>query len=496
MTENHNDIASDKQTARDVAPRDPSEPSVSSVSVETERFDRDTSSRRLLIVGGVAVVAIIAVVVLLLWSRRTPKPALVETPPTIASQKEAGAKEDAHSQEGAIDVSDETAELVGIKTEPASRGEIEETLPTTGRVLVAPNSEAIIGAKVSGRAVRVLAEPGQIVRAGQTVVIVDSPQIAELRGQLNEARSRLRLAEQNRARIARPENRVAVIQAKNKLDLAQTTLERKKRLAAIGVAATREVNEAETEYRNAKAEYDYQAGIQVTREQEQTISELEQARATVTRLTQSLTALGAAASGKGGTISVASPISGTVIDRHISMGETVTEAKELMTVMNLANVIVEARIPESQAAKVRTQQRMIARIPGSRDRAFEGYVQSVGDAVDPQSRTVQVRARVANLGTILKHEMAVEVRLVTGGEKGALLIPATALVDDEGVKVVYVKEGNRYERRPVSVGSVTYQWAEILSGIEEGEQVVTSSAYQLRNMQKGGGGGGDDHDDH
>jgi multidrug efflux pump subunit AcrA (membrane-fusion protein) len=91
--------------------------------------------------------------------------------------------------------------------------------------------------------------------------------------------------------------------------------------------------------------------------------------------------------------------------------------------------------------------------------------------------------------------MAVEVRLVTGGKKGALMVPATALVDDEGVKVVYVKEGNRYERRAVGVGSITYQWAEILSGIEEGEQVVTAGAYQLRNMQKGSGEGGD-HDDH
>jgi cobalt-zinc-cadmium efflux system membrane fusion protein len=495
MSENSNDTTSDKQSNRDISAKDQTERSVASVSVNTERFAQDSSSRRLLIVGAVAVMGVIAVVVLLLWSRRTPKPALVETPPTLESQKE-GAKEDEHRQEGAIEVSDETAELVGIKTEPATRGEIEETLPTTGRVVVAPNSETIIGAKVSGRAVRVLVEPGQNVRAGQTVVIVDSPQIAELRGQLTESRSRLRLAEQNRARIARSENRVAVIQAKNKLDLAQTTLERKKRLAAIGVAATREVNEAETEYKNAKAEYEYQSGIQVTREQEQSVSELEQARAMVARLTQSLTALGATASGQGGTISVASPISGTVIDRHISMGETITEAKELMTVMNLANVIVEARIPESQAAKVRTQQRMIARIPGSPDHAFEGYVQSVGDAVDPQSRTVQVRARVANLGTILKHEMAVEVRLVTGGKKGALMVPATALVDDEGVKIVYVKEGNRYERRPVNLGSVTYQWAEILSGIDEGEQVVTSGAYQLRNMQKGGGEGGDDHDDH
>ena len=147
MSHNSNDTTSDKQSNRDISATDQSERSVASVSVNTDRFERDSSSRRLLIVGGVAVVAIIAVVMLLLWSRRTPKPAPVETPPTLESQK----KEDEHSQEAAIEVSDETAELVGIKTEPATRGEIEETLPTTGRVLVAPNSEAIIGAKMYER---------------------------------------------------------------------------------------------------------------------------------------------------------------------------------------------------------------------------------------------------------------------------------------------------------------------------------------------------------
>ena len=495
MTENQKETQSNKVSTNESQTAS-SKLSITSVSKDSVHSEKDHSTGKVLIVAIVAVVAIVALVALLRWSKRSSKPTLVETPPTLASKAEGDAKEDEHSQEGAIEVSDETAELVGLKTEPASLGEIEETLPTTGRVLVAPNSEAIIGAKVSGRVVRVALEPGQNVTAGQVVVIVDSPQIAELRGQLNEARSRLRLAEQNRARVSRSENRVAVIQSKNKLDLAQSTLDRKKRLAAIGVAATRDVDEAETEYRNAKAEYDYQSGIQITREQEQSVSEFEQARATVARLSQSLNALGAATSGQGGTISIASPISGTVIDRHISMGETVTEAKELMTVMNLANVIIEARIPESQATKVRTQQRIIARVPGAPDRAFEGYIQSVGDTVDPQSRTVQVRARVANLGTTLKHEMAVEVRIVTGGKKGALVIPATALIDDEGVKVVYAKEGNRYERRQVKVGSITYQWVEILSGIEKDEQIVTAGAYQLRNMQKGGGEGGEDHDDH
>jgi hypothetical protein len=76
------------------------------------------------------------------------------------------------------------------------------------------------------------------------------------------------------------------------------------------------------------------------------------------------------------------------------------------------------------------------------------------------------------------------------------MIPASALVDDEGLKIVYVKEGERYERRAVTLGSVTYQWAEVLSGIEEGEEVVTAGAYQLRNMKKGGDEEGGHHDDH
>jgi len=405
--------------------------------------------------------------------------AVVEKPPTAEGKHagEDGEKHgDEHSQEGAIEVDEETAKLVGIKTEEAVQGQIEETIPTAGKVLVAPNAQAVIGAKVGGRAVRVLAEPGQAVRAGQVLVVIDSPQIADLRGQLIEARAKLQLSEQKIERTKKAENRAAMIQAKNRLDLSQANLERKRRLAELGAAAGREVAEAEAENKNAKAEYDYQSSIQITREQQEAASEEAQARGAVTRLTQSLAALGAGADGQGGAVSIASPIAGTVIDRHITVGETVTPDKELLAIMNLANVIVEAQLPEAQANRVRPGQRLIARIPGRAGQVFEGRVDSVGGAVDPGKRTVPVRARVTNTGAHLKHEMAVEVRIVSGGSKDALLVPVSALVDDEGIKVVYVKEGNRYERRPVSVGTISYQSAEILSGVEAGEEVVTVGA--------------------
>jgi cobalt-zinc-cadmium efflux system membrane fusion protein len=430
-----------------------------------------------------------------LWPRPAKRNVAVETPPTLEA-KHADKEPDEHNQEGAIEVDDETAELVGIKTAKVVNGEIEDTISLVGKALVAPNGQAIVGAKVDGRAVQVLVEPGQSVKAGQVVIVIDSPQIADLRGQLIETQAKLKLAEQNLARTSQSENRAALLQAKNKLDFAQSTLERKKRLAALGAAAGREVAEAEVEYKNAKAEYDYVSSIQVTREQQQAASEVEQTRAVVARLKQSLGALGAGTGGQDGRVSIVSPISGTVVDRHISVGQAVTQGSELMTVMNLSSVIIEAQLPESQAARAQTGQRLTARLPSLPDQPFEGRVESVGNAVDPQKRTVPVRARITNAGAMLKHEMAVEVRLATGERKAALLIPVTALVEDDGIKVVYVKEGGKYERRPVMVGAINYQTVEILSGVEAGEEVVTAGAYQLKNMQKGGGEEGGHHDDH
>ena len=296
--------------------------------------------------------------------------------------------------------------------------------------------------------------------------------------------------------MGKSENRAAVIQAKNRLDLAEVALGRKRRLVELGAAAKREVGEAEMEYKNAKAEYDYQASIQITREQQEAASDVAQARATVARLTQSLAALGASPEGQGGVINVTSPIAGRVVDRHITIGQTVTPDKELLTIMNVASVIIEAQVPESQADRVHAGQRLIARIPGAIESAFEGKVNSVGNMIDPAKRTVAVRASVPNTGGLLKHEMAVEARIVFSGRKDALLVPVSALVEDEGVKVVYVKEGSRYERRPVQVGAINFRFAEILSGVEAGEEVVIASAYQLKNMGKAGGEEGGHHDDH
>ena len=255
------------------------QPGVIAVLAQHARKRFRVSPAQTLLVAALALLSV-ALVTYLLWPRPQKTKVAVETPPTLEAKHE-GEEHDEHSQEGAIEVSDEIAALVGIKTEQVVNGEIEDSIATVGKAIVAPNGQAIVSAKVDGRAVRVLAEPGQSVKAGQIVVVIDSTTVAELRGQLIEAQAKLKLAEQNLARTSKSENRAAVIQAKNKLDFAENNLERKKRLAALGAAAGREVAEAEVEYKNAKAEYDFLSNIQVMRERQQLTSELEQSRAVV-----------------------------------------------------------------------------------------------------------------------------------------------------------------------------------------------------------------------
>lgn len=427
----------------------------------------------------------------LFWFRA--KKVVVAQPPSNSNTEK---EKQEQAEPGTIEVNAETTELIGIKAESAIEGEIQDAIATTGRVLVEPNQQAIIGAKIEGRVVQILAEPEQSVKAGQVLIVVDSPQIAELRGQLIEAHSRLKLAEQKLSRTAMSENRAAVIQAKNNLDLAESTLERKRHLASLGAVANKEVVEAETAYKNAKAEFDYQSSIQLTRNQQEAESELEQAKAAVTRLTQSLKAIGANSEIEGGKIELSSPITGIVTDRHISIGEPVTPEKELLTIMNLSNVIIEAQLPESKITSVKIGQHLLAHIPSTTNQEFEGKILSISNSVEPNKRTVAVRTQVSNTDSLLKHEMAVDVRILSGQKRNTVLVPVSALVDEEGLKVVYVKKGEHYERRIIKVGITNYQQAEILNGIEKGEEVVTVGAYQLANMRKGANTEEGDHDEH
>ena len=106
---------------------------------------------------------------------------------------------------------------------------------------------------------------------------------------------------------------------------------------------------------------------------------------------------------------------------------------------------------------------------------------SVGTVVDPQSRTLPVRLAVPNPTGALKVGMLANGHLLVGEPVAGVAVPADAVQDEDGLAVVYVKVGGEaFQRRVVELGPSDGTWTLVASGVTDGEQVVTTGAYQVR----------------
>jgi membrane fusion protein, heavy metal efflux system len=115
------------------------------------------------------------------------------------------------------------------------------------------------------------------------------------------------------------------------------------------------------------------------------------------------------------------------------------------------------------------------------DEEFTGTVLDFGSTIDEQTRAANVIFQVNNAGRALRLGMQANVRLNAEQTATAMLIPKEAIIEAEGKKLVYVLDsGEEFERREVTVGDEYGDKVAVLTGIEEGERVVTQGAYQIR----------------
>ena len=105
----------------------------------------------------------------------------------------------------------------------------------------------------------------------------------------------------------------------------------------------------------------------------------------------------------------------------------------------------------------------------------------MGDVIDPTTRTLPVILAVRNEDRALKVGMLAEARLLIGQAKTGTLVPASAVQEEDGLKVVYVELGGEsFERRVVTLGPTDGLWTIIESRVNPGDRVVTTGAYQVR----------------
>lgn len=315
----------------------------------------------------------------------------------------------------------ETTAVVPVAVEEAKVGVLQGTITATGTVAAAPGAELTVVAPAAARIAALPHAEGDTVKAGEVLVRFDIPSLAAD-------------VEANRAKVTQALARVAA---------AKANVARLRSLLEQGVAAPRDVEDA-------------------TRQLAESEGDVEQARSAVQA---SVALLDRAV--------VRAPFSGVIAQRSHNPGDLV-EAVSSDPVLKLINPLrlqVVAAIPAAELSRVVVGRSARIRQPGH-DEAEEARVLTKAPQVDPTTATGNVRLGFLE-PTSLTAGLTVQVEIVGEERQNAVIIPASALVNDEGELFVMVAgSDNKAHKHPVAVGLSTRTQAEVKSGIKAGDRVI------------------------
>lgn len=337
------------------------------------------------------------------------------------------------ADEDAIELSDEEAKRAGVRVEALEMQTVTDTLTVTATIQPNRDRVARIAPRVEGRITGVSANLGDPVRAGQPLATLDSFAVGEAHS--------------------------ALLQAQTTHRVAQADFKRAESLNADEIIAQKDFLRARADYEKSEAEL---------------------------RAAQDKLRLLGASPEVGGrraqaTFPVSAPFAGTVIQKKATIGDLATPSEPLFTVADLSRVWVEASLPESALAKVKTGAAATVNVSAYPGERFAGRVTYLANLLDKDTRSVGARIEVDNMDGRLKPEMFATAVIETGGEaRQALSVPDAAILLLQGMPTVFVAEGAGYEPRPVELGEKLGGRTVVKSGIAPGDKLVVAGAYALK----------------
>lgn len=470
------------------------------VSSEAETSNAPRSKNKLIIGATIATITLVALLVgAWLWSSGNTKP----TDDKVAEEE----KEHSGEEGKEVKLSPEAMESAKIEIEGITQRPAVALLQVTGTVEINQQQTQQVTPLVSGRVERVNVVQGDRVNAGAVLAVISSPQIAQMHGKLHESETQFALAERNLQRVQRAENRVAVLQAKARLDESEANLRRVNRLVEIGAGAGKDLVAAEAAYKTAKAEYDFQNNISLNKELQEAKAAVETSRVDVKHIRDEMAALGVNIpegeheDHKGNTslVMLLAPASGIIAERLVNPGAGIEAGKPLFTISNLSSVWVIANVPEAQLGQLNIGTPADIRSSALGSNAISGRVAYIDPQLSEDTRTGRVRIEVPNPGERLKAGMFVQIGFQTStnaatGEE--LVVPSTAVQRIGDKTIVFISkddEQGAFEIREVELGGAAGGYHQVLSGLKLGEKVVTKGSFALKTQMQKGELGDDDH---
>lgn len=178
---------------------------------------------------------------------------------------------------------------------------------------------------------------------------------------------------------------------------------------------------------------------------------------------------------------IRAPFAGTAGLRLVSPGAYVKPGDDIANLEGLGAMKLDFRVPETYLARLATGQTLTVRVDAWPDQGFEGTTYAIDPAVDPETRTVLLRARVPNKGNKLRPGLFARVSLVLERRENALMAPEQAIVPLGQTPFVYRVVDGKAVMTPVKLGLRRPGRVEILEGLKADDQVVTDGQLKIRD---------------
>lgn len=368
-----------------------------------------------------------------------------------------------------------------VEVAPVTRKTVYHVI--TSEAVLYPVNQANIMPKISAPVQRFLVNRGDHVRQGQLLAVLEDRDLvaaaSESRGLYEQAKANYRATTAGTMPEDLTKAQTDLQSATEAMDAAQRVYDSRQVLFREGALARKLVDDAKVALVQAHSLYEtakrHLESLQTVSRQAQ----VEAAKATVSASKAHYEGAAAQVS----YAEVRSPIGGVVSDRPLYPGEIASSSSALVSIQDISEVIARANVPVQEAASITTGRSATISGPGGK---LDGKVIVVSPTVDPSTTTVQIWVRAKNTKERLRPGVNVQISINAEEIRNALVVPATAILslEEGGDKVMVAGSDSLAHERKVKLGVHSGDEVQILSGVKEGEQVITVGGLGLEDKAK------------
>lgn len=339
--------------------------------------------------------------------------------------------------EGKVQLADATLKSAGIEIHTAGSRRMTTILEVPGEIKADETRVAHVVPRLQGVVLEVLRREGERVGRGDVMAVINSRELADAKS--------------------------AYLAAGQRVQFARVALDREENLWKKKISA-------EQEYLEARRQFDEVRLAQEVAGQKLLALGLSQ---------PAVDALPTAAAANLARYEIRAPIAGTVVERDLTIGESILADRNIFTIADLSSVWIEASIPAKDLALVR-QGQPAAVVVADAGLQAQGRVSFIGALVGEDNRRATARIVIPNTEGGWRPGLTVTVKLELSSSEAAVAVPVEAIQTFRDWQVVFFRYGEWFEARPLELGRSDGQWVEVLSGLKAGERYAATNSFAVK----------------